>query len=60
MMDGVAETISRMQSAITETGEAYAQLTRSLDTLTVSAEGVARNEDEGLLQAQIATQEALT
>lgn len=59
MMEGVAETINRMQCAITETGEAYAQLTRSLDTLTVSAEGVARNEDEGLLQAQIATQEAL-
>jgi len=59
MIDGVNATISRMQEAISETGEAYAQLTRSLDTLTVSAEGVARNSDEGLLVAQIETQKAV-
>ncbi|OYX11106.1 MAG: hypothetical protein B7Z11_05450 [Acidovorax sp. 32-64-7] len=58
MMSGVNDTINRMQAAISETGEAYVQLTRSLDTLTVSAEGVVRNR-EGLLTAQIETQKAL-
>ncbi len=60
MMDTVSATIGRMQEAVSETGEAYAQLTRSLDTLTVSAEGVVRHEDEGLLTAAIATQVALS
>lgn len=59
MMVGVNDTIARMQVVITETGDAYVQLTRSLDTLTVSAEGVARNK-EGLLSAQIATHKALS
>lgn len=60
MMDGVNTTIGRMQAAVSETGEAYAQLTRSLDTLTVSAEGVVRNPDEGLLKAAVATRVALS
>ena len=60
MMGGVNATISRMQEAISQTGEAYSQLTRSLDTLTVSAEGVTRHGDEGLLEAQIETRKALT
>ncbi|WP_203076556.1 methyl-accepting chemotaxis protein [Falsiroseomonas ponticola] len=59
MMAGVNDVITRMQLAISETGEAYVQLTRSLDTLTVSAEGVVRNR-EGLLTATIETQKALT
>jgi len=58
MMEGVTHTISSMQVAISETGDAYAQLIRSLDTLTVSAGDVVRNRDEGLLSAQIATQKA--
>lgn len=59
MMDGVTSTITSMQVAISETGDAYAQLIRSLDTLTVSAGDVVRNRNEGLLTAQIATQKAL-
>lgn len=59
MIAGVNDVISRMQAAISDTGEAYVQLTRSLDTLTVSAEGVVRNR-EGLLTATIETQKALT
>jgi methyl-accepting chemotaxis protein len=59
MMASVSDTINRMQEAVSETGEAYVQLTRSLDTLTVSAEGVARHTDEGLISAQIATSKAL-
>jgi len=58
MMAGVETSITRMQAAVSETGEAYAQLTRSLDTLTVSAEGVARPGDDGLLGAQMATVKA--
>jgi methyl-accepting chemotaxis protein len=58
MMVGVNDAISRMQLVITQTGDAYVQLTRSLDTLTVSAEGVARGK-ESLLTAQIATQKVL-
>ena len=46
-------------ATISETGEAYSQLTASLDTLTVSAEGVARRTDEGVLQATIETQKAV-
>ncbi len=57
MMDGVSATIGRMQEAVSETGDAYAQLTRSLDTLTVSAEGVVRNSDEGLLKATVDTKQ---
>ncbi len=53
MMAGVNEAILRMQAAIGDTGEAYAQLTRSLDTLTVSAKGVARAEDDGLIKAVV-------
>jgi methyl-accepting chemotaxis protein len=59
MMDGVNTSLSRMQESVSETGEAYSQLTRSLDTLTVSAEGVARPGDAGLLAAQVATAKAL-
>jgi methyl-accepting chemotaxis protein len=59
MIEGVNDVINRMQAAISETGEAYSQLTASLDTLTVSAEGVARRTDEGVLQATIETQKAV-
>ncbi|MBK1659284.1 methyl-accepting chemotaxis protein [Paracraurococcus ruber] len=60
MIEGVSAAITRMQEAVTDTGEAYAQLTASLDTLTVSAEGVARPGDAGVLAAAVATRKALT
>lgn len=59
MMAALAETVTRMQMAIADTGDAYSQLLKSLDTLTVSAEGVARRKDEGLLTATLATAKAL-
>lgn len=59
LMEGVTDSLGRMQGSMSDTGEAYAQLTRSLDKLTVAAEGVARPGDAGLLAAQIATAKAL-
>ncbi len=59
MVGDVSDRVTRMQSAMAETGEAYASLTRSLDTLTVSAEGVTRTGDAGLLDAQVQTQKAV-
>lgn len=55
MMASVNEAMERMQAAIGETGAAYTQLTSSLDTLTVSAGGVARSEDSGLIDAVVGT-----
>ena len=56
---GVNDVITRLQFAISETGEGPVQPTRPLDTLTVPIEGVARNR-EGLLTATIEPQKALT
>jgi len=59
MVSALSETVVRMQMAIAETGDAYSKLLRSLDTMTVSAEGVARRNTEGLITAQLETAKAL-